>query len=401
MQDMKRIIASAVISELQSSDMYLTLKARLFDLRANLNGVRVTEGFLDEIIENEEKYICIPLYADIRGLLANRTIGHMYNSRTGEFHSTQIGSFYHYEKETIGEDTYLVGYARIMKRNKALCKALGELFADNALKFSFEICCGAYENAENGDMVIDANPANYFEGECVVTFPACENATAIALVAECLGKGDENMPDEKNVTAETEETKTEIETKTAEVTAEEEAVSSETETAETIMITHNRLEVEETSAYNCENGEEVSERVVVETTVRTPVEIAEDEEQNEDEPVDEDDSEEKEHKEVAEASENTEYVAEASECAQNQAMFIAEIKEALEAIRKELAEIKAANENKKEEMTSVIAQVITSDNSETALLNPFMAEISAPKGKYSLLEEEKTSVHSYTLLDRA
>ena len=95
----KKVVASAVISELQSSDMYLTLVARLFDLRANLNGVRVTEAFLDEIVENEAKYICHPLYADIRGLIANKTVGHMYNKKTGQFHSTQIGAFYHFEKE--------------------------------------------------------------------------------------------------------------------------------------------------------------------------------------------------------------------------------------------------------------------------------------------------------------
>jgi len=79
----KTFVASAIISELQSSDIYLTVKARLFDLNANLNGVRVTAAFLDEIVNNEEKYIGIPLCADVRGLLANETIGHMYDKRTG------------------------------------------------------------------------------------------------------------------------------------------------------------------------------------------------------------------------------------------------------------------------------------------------------------------------------
>lgn len=48
-----KIIASAIVSELQSSDIFMTIKARLFDLKANLNGARVTEAFLDEIVANE------------------------------------------------------------------------------------------------------------------------------------------------------------------------------------------------------------------------------------------------------------------------------------------------------------------------------------------------------------
>lgn len=83
--ELKKFTAEAVVSEIQSSDIYLTIKARLFDLQANLNGVRVTRDFMDEIIANESKYVGIPLYADIHGLIAKRPIGHMYNPRTGEF----------------------------------------------------------------------------------------------------------------------------------------------------------------------------------------------------------------------------------------------------------------------------------------------------------------------------
>jgi len=51
----------------------------------------------------------------------------------------------------------MVGYARIMKRNKAVCNAITQLFASSTLKFSFEISCGEYEEDTDGTIVIDAS----------------------------------------------------------------------------------------------------------------------------------------------------------------------------------------------------------------------------------------------------
>ena len=417
----KKVVASAVISELQSSDMYLTLVARLFDLRANLNGVRVTEAFLDEIVENEAKYICHPLYADIRGLLANRTVGHMYNARTGEFHSTQIGAFYHFEKEVDGDNTHLLGYARVPKRNKALCKVLSDLFTDNALKFSFEVNCGVYEEESDGTMIIDADARNYWEGECVVTFPACETAIARQLVAECLGKGDENMADENMVNAESEqsvETVAEVINEDTEVVAETEV--AEVETAETVYVTKEHTEIDNVRAYNCDTGEEVEQRVVVDTTIRTPVQIAEEEAEHEDEERDEgrEDEEvvaetevvaecESEEDEPEEDSDNKE----TAEVRTDWAVLIAEIRDSIESLRKELADIRNIPENaaaviaeevlsEENESETVVAESIVGDTQEEPLMNPFMASISAPK-KYSLLDKEEKPAHKYSLLDRA
>ena len=411
----KKVVASAVISELQSSDIYLTLKARLFDLRANLNGVRVTEAFLDEIVENEAKYVCHPLYADIRGLIASKTVGHMYNKRTGEFYSTQIGAFYHFEKEIDGDNAHLVGYARVPKRNKALCKALSDLFTDNALKFSFELNCSVYGEDEDGTMVIDANPGNYWEGECVVTFPACETAVAQELIAECLGKGDENMADENMVNAESEVIAEEVENTEA-VVAETEVAETEvaetevaeTEVAETIYVTQRHTEVDYANAYNSETGEEVSERVEIETVHRTAVEIAEEDNDQEDEQ--EDNTECAEAEVVAECeSENEEDNEpeddnkEVAEQEPNWATLIAELRNDIAQLRNELAEIRSIPED----AAAVIAEEILSENNEpetviaeTAaepLMNPFMASISAPK-KYSLLDKEEKPARQYTLL---
>lgn len=65
MQNVKKtFVASA--SELQSSDLYMTAKMIMFTVpSANLNGVRCTEAFLDEIVEHEDKYVGLPLCADV------------------------------------------------------------------------------------------------------------------------------------------------------------------------------------------------------------------------------------------------------------------------------------------------------------------------------------------------
>lgn len=412
----RKVFASAIISELQSSDMYLTLVARLFDLRANLNGVRVTEAFLDEIIENEAKYVCHPLYADIRGLIANKTVGHMYNARTGEFYSTQIGAFYHFEKEVDGDNAYLLGYARVPKRNKALCKVLSDLFTDNALKFSFEVNCGVYEEEPDGTMLIDADPRNYWEGECVVTFPACETAIAKQLVAECLGKGDENMADENIVKAESEVIEENSEVLAEEAIAENQdaAIVAETEVAETVIVTQEHYENDTVRAYNCDTGEEVAQHVSVETIVRTPVQIAEDEAEHQEE-NDEDDEDEviAESEEIAECDpEDDDDKKECAEVHTELTTLIAELKDSIAELRKEIAELKNTSEESAEiiaeetsstekESETVIAESITGDvEKHEPVVNPFMASISVPQ-KYSLLDKEEKTVRKYSLLESA
>ena len=144
MSKAKFISFASVISEMKQSDMFMSVKMRILETpKANLNGVRVTEAFIDEIIADEERYVGLPLYADVKSLLSGKygNLGHMYNAKTGEFYSTQIGSFYQFEKEEFKGGAYLVGYARIPKRNQKLSKAIAELFADGSLKFSFEIAC--------------------------------------------------------------------------------------------------------------------------------------------------------------------------------------------------------------------------------------------------------------------
>ena len=210
---MNKLVFASTISEIKQSDIFMTVKARICEApAANLNGARVTEAFISEIVKNKDRYIGLPLYADVRSLTKGdyRRLGHLYDSKTGEFHSTQIGSFYQFEKEEFEGGCYLVGYARIAKRNKKLSKAISELFADNALKFSFEVAVGEYEELDDNTILIDASDSNYLEGTAIVTFPACEDAVALELVAQQKADdtegGETEMAEKEKVTPEKVET---------------------------------------------------------------------------------------------------------------------------------------------------------------------------------------------------
>ena len=257
---MSKLVFASVISEIQQSDVFMTVKARICEApAANLNGARVTEAFIDEIVSNEKRYVGLPLYADVKALTNGNynRLGHLYDVRTGEFHSTQVGSFYKFEKQVNSENCYLVGYARIPKRNKKLSKAISELFADGALKFSFELSVGEYEELDDDTILIDASENNYLEGTAIVTYPACEDAVALELVAQKADdtrKGDEKMAEVENKAevVETEATQPEL--------AEEEKVEAIAETEEACKDKRNAEEAEnaetEAACKDKQNSEE-------------------------------------------------------------------------------------------------------------------------------------------------
>lgn len=414
--DKARFISFAsVISEIKQSDMFMTVKARILETpKANLNGCRVTEAFVDEVVGNEERYVGLPLYADIKALTSGKynRLGHLYDSRTGEFHSTQIGSFYQFAKEEFDGGCYLVGYARIPKRNKALSKAIAELFAEEALKFSFEISCGDCEELEDGTIQIDVSENNYLEGTAIVTFPACEDAVALEFVAQQEAAepaeadntrgGETEMAENKVEAAEiaeevvseeievaeeaateeeqTEEKVEEIAEETTEVASEE--VSEDKETA-AVVVREEHNETHSVHAYDPETGAEAHQSVNVftETVERQEgqlvqaddgIHIAEDDAKDEDESGDDEDlpapdsTSDGEKKKTAE-----ELIAELAETVRNLSEEIASLKQAR-------AEHIAAS--------AVIAETP----------NPFVESIDT-KGKYSLLES--TFVNTKSLLD--
>ncbi|MBP5423987.1 MAG: hypothetical protein J6Y78_16260 [Paludibacteraceae bacterium] len=415
---MSKLVFASVISEIQQSDVFMTVKARICEApEANLNGARVTEAFIDEIVGNEKRYVGLPLYADVKALTNGNynRLGHLYDVRTGEFHSTQIGSFYKFEKQKNGENCYLVGYARIPKRNKKLSRAISELFADGALKFSFELSVGEYEELDDETILIDASENNYLEGTAIVTYPACEDAVALELVAQKADetrKGESEMAEVENKAevVETEATQPEL--------AEEEKVEAEVETeekveAETVeepedetaackekkkaedetaeVVTHEYHEERHTSvAYDTETGKEVSQTVTIETVSNNVQEgtlvetvdgvhvaeevVAEDDGAGNDAGDDSDDSSESDP--IPEETNQDSYDSNKKTAEQ----MIAELLETVNSLKAEIEQLKEQKETK----------------SVTAEINPFMGDINS-KNKYSLLESDNAKTQ-YTLL---
>ena len=441
MNKAKFISFASVISELQQSDLFMTVKARILETpKANLNGAAVTPAFVDDIIANEERYVGLPLYADIRALKDGRynRLGHLYNSKTGEFHSTQIGSFYQFEKEEFDGGAYLIGYARIPKRDKKISKAIAELFADGALKFSFEIACSDYQELDDGTFLIDVSENNYLEGTAIVTFPACEDAVALEFVAQREAddteRGEKEMaevekleteqietqvvaeeetettesqPEEtvaevQETVAEQEETAEEAAEVTAETTAEtaEEtsAVNAETETAG-VVVHETQIQETCTNVYDTETGKEASIDVTVRTTSREYVDdaalvetdegpaIAETEETVETQETVKAEDEDPEEPDPDDASD-----PEGGSCTDDQKKkktaeeMIAELTETVKTLAEE---IKSLKEKKEVASLTVNAEAI----------NPFMDSMTAPGNKYSLLEHVEKSKNR-TLLSR-
>lgn len=424
----KTFIAEA--SELQSSDLYMTVKATLFTIpEANLNGVRCTAEFLEEIVENQDKYVGLPLCADVRNLELGQyqKLGHCYNPTTGKFSTSIIGSFYKFEKEATENGTALIGYARVMKRNKAVCAALAELFAEGALKFSFEISCGEYRKLDDGTIEIGRSDSNFIEGMCVVSFPACPQAVAMQLVAELAGsleKEADDMPNElEKVLSEEDNTEAAVaetavaetvEATAAEAVSEETAVETEQkdETAAVIVRT-TEVQVEEVNAYDTETGAETNQRVTVETNtvdvIDGPTEATVAAETADSEPVvaenadDPDESEDKEDEaeDKPEDEKSEEQTAEVSsqepeldvrveiKAAVEEA--VSELRETIAQLTAEIAAIKEAGK------ADIVAEVLPEIGTE---VNPLIGELSDKK--YSLLERANKSDTSngYSLLER-
>ena len=426
MNEARKVCFASVISEIKQSPIFLTVKARLFETpRANLNGARVTPAFLNEIIENQEKYVGLNLNADVKALVNGQydRLGHLYDARTGEFHSTQIGSFYKFEKEDFDEGSYLVGYARISKQKKSICKAIGELFASGALKFSFEITCGSYEELDDGTIRIDAAEENFLEGMAVVSFPACEDATALEMVAELTdanGRGDTKMTDVKDTVTEVAE-KIKAEEEAAcedkkQCSEEENACNNEKQVSEetaskqenaTVYVTENHEERQAVYTYDDETGVSTDTVVTVDQSVSYRKEdnvfaeeavVAEadgdtesdSDSESETEPEPEADPAEGANTDATENKKTAEQlIAEQNDAIDKQKAMIAELMEIVKTLQSEISELKEAHKE---------VAAVKKDNST---MNPFLAEINTNGNGYELLKSSKNESSTYSLLGKA
>lgn len=177
--------SNILVSELKSSRRYMTVSMRMFSTRANLNHVAVTEAFIDDIIANKNEYICMPLCADVPKLRKKdyRGLTHLYDKATGTFLADRIGGFYDFEKVSDEYGVSLIGHARVDKRCEEVCAAIEELYANNALNFSFEITAGDLR-VENGVTIVDASENNELTAMAIVSVPAYPESKALDLVAE-------------------------------------------------------------------------------------------------------------------------------------------------------------------------------------------------------------------------
>ncbi len=470
----KLVFVASAVSDIQQSDIFMTVKARICEApAANLNGARVTEAFIDEVVGNETRYVGLPLYADVRALTKGdyRRLGHLYDSRTGEFHSTQIGSFYKFEKEEfetkVGDETqkgcYLIGYARIAKRNKKLTNAILELFADNALKFSFELTVGEYETLDDDTILIDASESNYLEGTAIVTFPACEDAVALELVAQKADDtegGEKEMagikPEEKPIvaeaeqaeatetvaesekieTAEAEPEKAEIAAEATEETAEEQAAENiqaeenaeckeekkeKSETAEqenAAVVIHERTEQSHsTYAYDTESGVEVMQHVEVETSVSHVEPDAQIVEADDGVHIAEADGDTPSENNSGESGADPAPGSNPGSGSNPEPTPVSEPSSDPEPAAEDAPILPAENEKKTaEQLIAELAQVVESLKNEiaelkeskqiaekktmTAEINPFVDPIQGT-GKYSLLQKDERRTNSYSLLGKA
>ena len=452
-----RFIAAA--SEISSSDLYMTVKATMFTTPSpNLNGVRCTLAFMDEIAKNQDKYIGLPLCADMtkleNGLYKN--LGHCYNSRTGTFSSTMIGSFYKFEETEIKEgETALIGYARVLKRNKKVCKAISELFAEGNLKFSFEITCGEYEKMTDGTILIDASERNYLEGMAIVSMPACPDAVALELVAEITGIGKEAEPmneDKTNAAEVAEKYVTQTHVEHDRVTTYDTETGVDTETTVTVeqrvsgpAVTAEDETAEQAAAITAAKDEEDNKPVFNPDEVDTTAPVVETQQQNNNaqpennnaQPENNDAQPEnnnaqtentntqtnndnpgdnteqpvtgacKKEKENAASDdekknpfENEEDESDDSEEEDDEKKKNAELDAVIAELKEFVAAVKAQNEELKQEIAEIkehmTGKVVAEANAE---VNPFMDNISLAQSGYRLLQDEKKQASSYRLLD--
>lgn len=442
MPNMVQTMFIASASSIQSSDTYMTIETPMFSSPTpNLNGVRVTAGFIDEIVSNQDKYIGLPLVADVANLEARKfdRLGHRYDRRNDTYGTQIIGAFYKFEKEERDDETVLVGYARVMKRNKGVCAAINELYAQGGLKFSFEISCGTYTKLADGTIEIDADAHNCWESMCVVSSPAYPDAIAYQLVAETdpVGKEEAEPMKEKEIKdAEVQAEETLVTENNvfvpAETQAEETPVTTEVETAET-YVTEVHKEKNAVHTYDPETGEETHTEIQIEQSVShveaeeaeaaaNAVAIAEteekpDEEEDLEEKPDEDEEEVQAEEQVNAEGEDTPAEEPAEDGATDEdtaagengvgataddggkrnaeyEAFIAEINKLVDAI-------KAENEALKQEIAELKESMTTKIVAETeSAVNPFMADMSIKENEdhYRLLKEDSYSGDYHRLL---
>lgn len=180
------IASDVCLSQQKSNDIFILIEARLLSTRANQNLQGVTLAFIDEVVANQQKYECLPLYCDTERLLRgdHMRLGHMM-TENGQFGTTQIGAITSFKKQDDEYGTSLIAEIRIPKRQVDVCENVLQIYAEGNLNFSFEI---SYDPNHvvviDGVQYVDAHDGNTLCGMCLVSVPAYPQSTALMLTAE-------------------------------------------------------------------------------------------------------------------------------------------------------------------------------------------------------------------------
>lgn len=186
--DSKRIIS--IGEEETSSEIFMSIKFCLLDTLDNLNDINYSPAFLQEVADNPQKYLSLPLMAEFNKLAQGKTenLTHAFNKKTNKFSSQMIGSFISFETQPNSDDetiTELIGEARVPKRFEDICTVLQELFDEGNLTLSYEIAVSEFKQVGKIKYV-DAAEGNYLFAMAVVTSPAVLSAHSLTLVAQII-----------------------------------------------------------------------------------------------------------------------------------------------------------------------------------------------------------------------
>lgn len=264
------LFAEDATIDTERSDIFLIAIFKLCDNAVNQNKQGVSAKFISSVVEQQDKYDTLPLYADVATLM-KRDYDHLYHNydpQTNTFDTDQIGSFASFKMEADDNGVIsLYGEARIPRRQEALCEKIAELYEMGKLNVSFEIRYNPEHMVEReGVRFVDAAEDNYLCGLCVVSKPAYKTAVCLDLVAEeTVVAGEETGDNEVNKTMDNEEMKVEV----AEVTpaAEPETEVAIADEAQAEVIEHH-VTVEE-HVHECQGEEPVHVVEVHEMTVET------------------------------------------------------------------------------------------------------------------------------------
>lgn len=329
--------------------------------KVNLNGAVCTKEFIYEIADHSEQYEHLPLFCDLDALRQHRHLSHNYDPYRDEFGTSQIGSFESFTTAEIDGVLYLIGTAKVSKRNRYIIDALQDLAARDELKFSYEI-----ETAQTIDVdgveYITSDAGNKLVGVAVVTEPAVPEAKALLVAEREKEKEDNPVDDQKNTVPEEEQKPEQAEV--AETASEEEKPAEDELAKEETAACGNGKEKAEAAPSNEEEEVSGEDKPAKEETAacggggKEKAETA-----PEEKPVEEPPANEDEEKAVAEDGEGAkEQLIELSALKEK----CAALEERCAALEEELNQRKAAEEDqvketKRQELRDKVANVLSED----------------------------------------